>query len=111
MYTKVIDWLLAHRPVLVMLCIAAVILTSMLVDYILGKMDVSFRLDLPIRIMAILSLVLVTIAFFTVVAVTSILFKIRGRSPLSLVSQATGTTYWTERGQSDPTLEYLKRQF
>jgi hypothetical protein len=108
---KVIDELRDNHALLVMLCIAAVVLLSLLFDLLLGKLGAMFRLHLPKRIMAILSIVLVAITYFTVVAATAIAFKALRRSPLSNPSANPSGTYWAEREKSEATLEYLKRQF
>jgi hypothetical protein len=94
------------------MAIGAVCLLEMIVDFILERF---FCIHVPIRIskyiLAGISIVLVGISYFTVVAATAIIFKITGRRLLPDFRRKNAATYWTKREETAPTLDYLKRQF
>jgi len=101
-------WLLEHPAIMVFLCGLALILLSELVDRIF---ELPFQIKLPKRLLAAISIVLVTTTYFTVFALTAIGFRARGRRLLPDFRKNNPKTYWTEREKTEPTLDYLKRQF
>ncbi|KPL09375.1 hypothetical protein AMJ85_06725 [candidate division BRC1 bacterium SM23_51] len=110
------EWLLEHPPLLVGLCIVTLILISEFADRIvLGPINRwlgrQFQIKLPKRIMAAISIVLVALAYVTVVALTAIGFKVLHRRLLPDLRKQKPATYWTKREKTDSTLDYLKRQF
>ncbi len=64
------------------------------------------------RIFAGLSLALIVLTYFTVIALTALGFKALGRRLLPHPkADPNAETYWRKREKTEPTLEYLKKQF
>jgi hypothetical protein len=103
-----------HHPTMaVMLMVAAVIIlhdfvVTWAIRKVFGKVY-GFRLGKAI--LWVVSLVLVTASYFTVVAATAVIMKLRGKHLLPEGRRPAVPTYWTEREKVKPTLESLKRQF
>lgn len=105
-----IDWLLKHRPVLVILCVATIIGVSALIDLLLRRLGFPFQIRLPHRILALVSTILVALVYCTFFAITAVVMKLLGRRLLPRPSKEGTPTYWTEHQKIEPTLESLKHQ-
>lgn len=92
-----------------MLVIAAIMLTCALIDWILRKRGVKFQIQLPHRIMALISVVLVTIVYFTVFGLTAVFMKMFGKHVLTRHDKAD-PSYWEDREKIEPTMEFLRKQ-
>jgi len=98
----------AHRGSVIALSIASTGITLAL----LGLKYHAIRDVILLPILVGLSMVLVVLTYVTVFAATAIALRIVGRRLLpDPQKMRSGPTYWTAREQTQPTLEYLKRQF
>lgn len=104
-----INWLLEHRFILVVICIASVMLLFHAVDLALARLGVPFQFKLPHRILALLTLLVVTLIYFTFFGITAIFVKLTGKRLLARPGR-DDPSYWMEREKTDATLEYMKRQ-
>ena len=105
-----IEWLLEHRFFLVIVCIAAVMGVSALIDWINRQLAVHFQIRMPHRILVVISTILVVLTYCTVFALTAAYMRLRGRRLLPQTRREATSTYWTEREKIEPTLDSLRRQ-
>jgi uncharacterized membrane protein len=116
-----VEWLIRkylafyhHHPVLaVMLVVVTVIVVhdfviTSAIKKVFGRV---YRFRIGKTLVWIVSLVLVVVTYFTVVAVTAIYMKLLGRHLLPEGMRPAARTYWSDREKVNPTLDYLKRQF
>jgi hypothetical protein len=106
-------WALHHRFWAVMIVIAAVTLTELIVDFVCDRL---FHRPIGRHISKFLlvavSMAMVVLTYFTVVALTALGFKAAGRRLLPDMRKAqSASSYWTKREKAEPTLDSLKRQF
>jgi hypothetical protein len=106
------QWLLDNPHFLVILCVVALSLLSLVFDLLLGRFTkVVWRTRLGKRLLAGLSIALVTLSYVTVFALTAILMKLLGRRLLPAPRRGNESpSYWTEHKKVEPTLENLRRQ-
>jgi hypothetical protein len=100
----VATWIQQHKILVFMICLAATV-------FVLCKLFPPFEEKIVKRILAGISIVLVALTYFTVVALTAIMFKLLRRRLLPDFRKDNPSSYWTGREKTDPTLDYLKRQF
>ena len=102
-FFAVLSYILAHKFLFFIVILVIYAALTLLWDW--------FEEKVSRRVFAGLSLVLVTLVYCTVFALTALGFKVRGRRLLPDFRKTHPLTYWTDREKTEPTLEYLKRQF
>jgi hypothetical protein len=62
------------------------------------------------RLIAVQTVIILSLAYFTVFALTAVLVKIFGKKLLPHFRR-TDMTYWTKKEKIENTMDFLKRQF
>jgi hypothetical protein len=112
-FVTVWHWALHHRFWAVVIVIGAATLTELIVDFLSERLF-HRRIGRHISkfLLVAISMALVVFTYFTVIALTALGFRATGRRLLPDARKAqSAPTYWTHREKTDPTLDYLRRQF
>jgi len=105
-------WWLKHWWLAIPLVLGAIALAEIVVDFVLKRLSKPpLGKKVSKRILAAVSVGMVALSYFTVVALTAIAFRLFGRRLLPDFRKKNPSSYWTEREKAKPTLDSLKRQF
>jgi len=98
------EWVRQHWILAGIICFVAA-------NVIVAKVYPPYEEKVLKRILAGISIVLVAATYLTVFALTALSFKVLRRRLLPNDQRRNDPTYWTKREKTEPTLDYLKRQF
>ncbi|MBM3333797.1 hypothetical protein FJY63_03965 [Candidatus Sumerlaeota bacterium] len=107
-----IEWVMRHPFLAIVIALVTLTVAESLADELSARL---FHRPLGKRIgkaiFVAISVTLLVAAYFTVVALTALAFRLLRKRLLPDFRNKNVRSYWREREKTEPTLDYVRRQF